>query len=218
MKALVIGATGATGKDLVAKLLEDPDFEEVHIFVRKAFETEHPKLTAHLVNFDHPEKWQGLVRGDVAFSCLGTTLKTAGSKDEQRKVDFDYQYNFAKIAKENEVEDYILVSSYGADPDSKIFYTRMKGELEREIEKLNFNKMTIFQPGILERKNSERPTEILSGKILNFANKLGVLEEQKPLPTNVLAQAMINASKIKSGGHSKIMLGSIFSFARRNDE
>src|SRR4051794_19435433 len=114
MKALVIGATGATGKDLVSKLLEDQDYEEVNIFVRKAAEINHPKLKTHIVNFEKPEEWKNLVHGDVAFSCLGTTLKDAGSKEAQKKVDYDYQLNFAKTARENNVDDYILVSSYGA--------------------------------------------------------------------------------------------------------
>ncbi|HCN12211.1 MAG: NAD(P)H-binding protein [Flavobacteriales bacterium] len=218
MKALVIGATGATGKDLVNKLLEDKDFQEVHAFVRRPLNIKNEKLKAHVVDFEKPEEWKDLVKGDVAFSCLGTTLKDAGSKDAQRKVDFDYQYQFAKNAKENEVEDYILVSSYGANPNSKIFYSRMKGELEKEVKNLHFNKMTIFQPGMLERKDSERTGEVLGGKIIKFANKLGICESQKPLPTDVLAQAMINSSKIKSYGYSKIKLGSIFSFAEKNND
>lgn len=216
MKALVIGATGATGKDLVSQLLTDKGYDEVNVFVRRPLAVENPKLKTHIVNFDKPEEWKDLVKGDVAFSCLGTTLKAAGSKEAQRKVDYDYQYNFAKAAKENEVEDYILVSSYGAHPKSKLFYSRMKGELEQSIKDLHFNKLTIFQPGMLERKDSERTGEVLGGKIIKFANKFGVLTQQKPLPTEVLAKAMINSSKIKSYGYSKIKLGSIFSFAEKN--
>lgn len=215
MKALVIGATGATGRDLVNQLLTDKDYDEVNVFVRRPLEVESPKLKTHIVDFEKPEEWKDLVNGDVAFSCLGTTLKDAGSKEAQRKVDYDYQYNFAKAAKENEVEDYILVSSYGANPKSKIFYSRMKGELEQSIKDLHFNKLAIFQPGMLERKDSERTGEVLGGKIIKFANKFGVLTQQKPLPTAVLAKAMINSSKIKSYGYSKIKLGSIFSFAEK---
>ena len=216
MKALVIGATGATGRDLVNQLLTDKDYDEVNVFVRRPLTVESPKLKTHIVDFEKPEEWKDLVDGDVAFSCLGTTLKDAGSKEAQRKVDYDYQYNFAKAAKENEVEDYILVSSYGANPKSKIFYSRMKGELEQSIKALHFNKLMIFQPGMLDRKDSERTGEVLGGKIIKFANKFGVLTQQKPLPTAVLAKAMINSSKIKSYGYSKIKLGSIFSFAEKN--
>ena len=213
MKARVIGATGATGRDLVNQLLTDKDYDEVNVFVRRPLTVESPKLKTHIVDFEKPEEWKDLVNGDVAFSCLGTTLKDAGSKEAQRKVDYDYQYNFAKAAKENEVEDYILVSSYGANPKSKIFYSRMKGELEQSIKALHFNKLMIFQPGMLDRKDSERTGEVLGGKIIKFANKFGVLTQQKPLPTAVLAKAMITSSKLKSYGYSKIKLGSIFSFA-----
>lgn len=218
MKALVLGATGATGKDLVEKLLQDNDFEEVHAFVRRPLEIENDKLHNHIINFEKPDEWKDLVKGDVAFSCLGTTLKAAGSKEAQRKVDFHYQYEFAKAARENDVEDYVLVSAYGANPKSKIFYSRMKGELENEVKDLHFNKLTIFQPGMLERKNSTRSGEVLGGKIIRFANKFGVLESQKPLPTDVLAQAMVNSSKIKSYGYSKIKLGTIFSFAEKGKD
>lgn len=218
MKALVIGATGATGKDLVNKLLEDKDFEEVHAFVRKPLHLENEKLKTHIVDFENPENWKSLVKGDVAFSCLGTTLKTAGSKEAQKKVDYDYQYNFAKAAKENKVEDYVLISAYGANPKSKIFYSRMKGELEQSVKDLHFNKITIFQPGMLDRKNTDRTGEVLGGKIIKFANKFGILEQQKPLPTDVLAQAMVNSAKIKSNGYSKIKLGSIFSFAEKKND
>lgn len=215
MKALVIGATGATGKELVKKLLEDPDFHEIHAFSRRNFSATHPKLTVHVIDFEKPEDWRHLVKGDVAFSCLGTTLKDAGSKTNQWKVDHDYQLDFAKAAKENQVEDYILVSSYGANSKSKLFYSRMKGALEEAVKALHFNKITIFQPGMLERKDSERSGEVLGGKIIKFANQLGLLTSQKPLPTEVLAQAMINAAKIKSNGYSKIKLGAIFSFAEK---
>jgi len=217
MKALVIGATGATGKDLVRQLLNDKEFDEVDIFVRKPVDIQNDKLKVHVVNFEKPEEWKDMVKGDVAFSCLGTTLKDAGSKEAQKKVDFDYQYEFAKAAKDNEVEDYILVSAYGANPQSKIFYSKMKGELEEAVKQLHFNKITIFKPGMLERKDSERTGEVLGSRIIKFANKLGLLESQKPLPTDILAKAMINSSKIKSNGYSSIKLGNIFCFAEKSN-
>ncbi|WP_265130597.1 NAD(P)H-binding protein [Chryseobacterium oranimense] len=217
MKALVIGATGATGKDLVKQLLNDKEFEEIDIFVRKPVDIQNDKLNVHIVDFEKPEEWKDKVKGDIAFSCLGTTLKDAGSKEAQRKVDFDYQYEFAKAAKENDVEDYVLVSAYGANPKSKIFYSKMKGELEEAVKQLHFNKITIFKPGMLERKDSERTGEVLGSRIIKFANKLGLLESQKPLPTDVLAKAMINSSKIKSNGYSSIKLGNIFCFAEKTE-
>lgn len=215
MKALIIGATGATGKDLVSQLLTDESFTEIVVFVRKPLETHNSKLTTHIVNFERPEEWKHLVTGDVAFSCLGTTLKAAGGKEAQWKVDFDYQYNFAKAAKENNVEDYILVSSFNADAKSRIFYSRMKGELEDKVKELEFKKITIFQPGMLLREESDRTGEVIASKIVKFITSLGLFKSQKPLPTTVLAKAMINAAKIKSYGYSEIKLASIFSFAEK---
>ena len=216
MKALVLGATGATGKDLTKLLLEDESFSEVHVFVRKPLNIENLKLKTHIVNFENFEEWENLILGDVAFSCMGTTLKAAGSKEAQRKVDYDFQFNFAKAAKKNGVEDFILVSAYGADPKSKIFYSRMKGELEEAIKNLNFEKTTFFQPGMLDRKGSERLGEVVGLKLLKFVNKIGLFKSQKPLPTEILAKAMVNAAKIKSNGFSKIKLAAIFNFAAKN--
>lgn len=218
MKALVIGATGATGKDLVKQLCQDSDFDEIDIFVRRRSDFHHEKVKAHLVDFDHPEEWKHLVKGDVAFSCLGTTLKSAGSKENQKIIDYDYQFNFARAAKDNGVEDYILVSAYGANPDSKIFYSRIKGELEEAVKNLKFEKTTIFKPGMLERKNTDRNGEVFGLKIIKFLNKLGLFKSQQPLPTEVLAKAMIVASKIKSNSFSEVKLHSIFSFAEKKTQ
>ena len=218
MKALVIGATGATGKDLVKQLCQDSDFDEIDIFVRRRSDFHNEKVKAHLVDFDHPEEWKHLVKGDVAFSCLGTTLKSAGSKENQKVIDYDYQFNFAKAAKENNVQDYILVSAYGASPDSKIFYSRIKGELEEAVKNLKFEKTTIFKPGMLERKNTDRNGEVFGLKIIKFLNKLGLFKSQQPLPTSILAKAMIVASKIKSNSFSEVKLHSIFSFAEKKTQ
>ena len=210
MKALLIGATGATGTDLLEKLLHDTTFDEVTIFVRKQIGFTNDKLKVHVVNFDRPDEWKHLVKGDVAFSCLGTTLKAAGSKEAQRKVDYDYQYNFAKAAKENNVAHFILVSSYGANSKSSIFYSRIKGELEEAVQALQFQKTTIFNPGMLQRKNTDRSGEVVMEKILRFINMLGLFKKHKPLSTEVLAQAMINAAKNQTNSYDIVKLNDIY--------
>ena len=155
MKALIIGATGATGKDLVTQLLADDTYSEVHCFVRKPLALTHPKLHAHVVDFETPEAWADLLRGDVAFSCLGTTLAVAGSKEAQWHVDYDYQYAFAEHCCQNGVATFVLVSAAGATAQSKLFYNRMKGQLEDAVKALGFPRLLIFQPSILIRSNSE---------------------------------------------------------------
>ncbi len=113
------------------------------------------------------------------------------------------------------MEDYILVSAYGANPKSKIFYSKMKGELEEAVKQLHFNKITIFKPGMLERKNSERTGEVLGSRIIKFANKLGLLESQKPLPTDILAKAMINSSKLKATATPVLNLEIFFALQKK---
>lgn len=215
MIALVIGATGATGKELVKAMDADPDFTEIHLFLRRDSSYTSPKIIQHKVNFDEPDSWAHLVKGDVAFSTLGTTLKDAGSKDAQWKIDYDYQYNFAKTARENGVWSFILVSAYGAKPNSPIFYSKLKGQLEEAVKKLHFPHTTIFKPGMLERENTQRVGEKIFLQGLKTLNKLGILKSQKPLHTRTLAQAMVNAAKIKSNGYAEISLGNIFSFAEK---
>lgn len=216
MNALLIGATGATGTDLLKKLLNDTSFDEVAVFVRKPIAVTNDKLKVHVVDFDRPEEWNHLVKGDVAFSCLGTTLKAAGSKEAQRKVDYDYQYNFARTAKENNVAHFILVSSFGANSKSDFFYSQIKGELEDAVKKLTFKKTTIFNPGMLQRKNTDRPGEVVAQKVVQFINMLGLFKKHKPLPTEVLAQAMMNAAKNQTNSYDIVKLNAIHELGINN--
>jgi uncharacterized protein YbjT (DUF2867 family) len=200
MHALAIGATGATGKDLLELLLRDDDFQRVDIFVRRDIDRSHAKLKVHVIDFDKREQWKDLVKGDVFFSCLGTTLKAAGSKEAQWRIDHDYQYEFAKAARENGVDNYLLVSSSGASPDSLLFYPRMKGKLEEAVKSLGFAKLSIFNPPILERKNTDRSGEVIALKVMRFITGLGLFRSQRPMPTEVLAKALVSAAKRGENG------------------
>ena len=211
MKGLIIGATGATGKDLLAKLLEDEAFSEIHSFVRKPMSISHPKLHAHVVDFDTPEAWADLLYGDVAFSCLGTTLAVAGSKDAQWRVDYDYQYAFAEHCKNNGVPTFVLVSAAGAKAQSKLFYNHMKGALEEAVKKLNFPRLLIFQPSVLIRSNSDRSGENFTVKAFKYLNKLGILKRYRPMPTEILAEKMLSAVYNSPKGTFTFALNKIFS-------
>lgn len=210
MKALIIGATGATGKDLVTQLLADDTYSEVHCFVRKPLTLTHPKLHAHVVDFETPEAWADLLRGDVAFSCLGTTLAAVGSKEAQWRVDYDYQYNFAEHCCNNGVPTFVLVSAAGAKAPSKLFYNRMKGQLEDAIKALGFARLLIFQPSVLVRKGSDRKGEQFGLKMIVFLNKLGLFKRYRPMPTAVLAQKMRKEVAISNKGIHTFTLDEIF--------
>lgn len=195
--ALIIGATGATGKDLVAQLLEDAAFDNVHIFVRRAVDLHHDKLHVHVVDFDKMDEWKDQLKGDVLFSALGTTIKKAGSQQAQWKIDYTYQYEVAKSAKANGVETMALVSSAWATADSKVFYTRMKGQLEEDVKKLGFRSLSIMRPPSLIRKDTDRLGERISVSLLQTLNKIGLLKSLRPMPTAQVAKAMI--SMVKEG-------------------
>ena len=210
MKALIIGATGATGKDLVTQLLADDTYSEVHCFVRKPLTFTHTKLHTHVVDFETPEAWADLLRGDVAFSCLGTTLAVAGSKEAQWRVDYDYQYNFAEHCRNNGVPTFVLVSAAGAKAQSKLFYNRMKGQLEDAVKELEFPRLLIFQPSVLIRSNSDRGAENFSVKATHFLNKIGLFKRYRPMPTTVLAQKMRKEVAIAPKGVHTFTLDEIF--------
>lgn len=200
MKAIIIGATGATGKDLVEQLISSPYFSEIIIFIRRKSPFQHSKITEHIIDFNDTKQWKSWVKGDVLFSCLGTTLADAGSKEAQYQVDYTYQFEFAKAAKENGVPQYILVSAGYANPDSWFFYTKMKGKLEESVKALHFERTVILQPPALERKNSERTAEIITTKTFSFLAKLPFLSGIKPMKTNQLAEAMVTLSLQKERG------------------
>ncbi len=216
MQATLIGVTGATGKDLLQLLLNDTQVEQVTIFVRRAPAIQHEKLKTHLIDFDQPSEWSHLVQGDVLFSCLGTTLKAAGSKEAQRKVDYYYQLQFAKAARENNVPAFVLVSSEYASSKSPFFYPKIKGELEDEVKKLNFPKLIIFNPPLLDRAGSDRKGEVVAMKIAKFFNAVGLLKSMQPLSTKILAQAMLHAAKTFRNGAYSIKGQKIREYAKKS--
>lgn len=195
MNAIILGATGATGRDLLELLLQDGDCNRIDIFVRRVPEIKHEKLVVHVVDFEQPDQWKHLVKGDVLFSCMGTTLKTAGSKEAQKRVDYDYQLAFARAARENDVKAYVLVSSVGASKNSPVFYSQIKGQLEDDVKALHFEKLIIFNPPLLIRKNTDRNGEKMAEKVIVFLNRMGLLKSATPLSTETLAKAMVLAVK-----------------------
>ncbi|MRG46692.1 NAD(P)H-binding protein [Chitinophaga sp. SYP-B3965] len=212
MKALIIGATGATGKDLVNVLLQDPAYTAVVIFVRRPSGMTHPKLLEILTDFDKLDEVGAQITGDVCFLCLGTTLKAAGSKEKQWHIDYDIPLKFAGIASEKGIPRMVLLSAHGASSNSGVFYSRMKGKLEEDIASLAFDQYIVFKPGMLLRKNTDRSGERIMAGVLNFLNSLGVIRKFRPLPTAVLAEKMAKAPKVLTAGKHVIALDKIFGF------
>lgn len=199
MKVVIIGATGATGKELLELLMASPEVTEIVALVRKPLPVKHTKLKEQV---DRIGEWDEAITADVAFSCMGTTLKAAGSKEAQYKVDYGYQYEFARIAKSKQIPTFILVSSTSANPESSLFYSRMKGELEQAVEALNFKNLIVFRPGPLLRPDSDRAGEKISVAIISFLNKLGLLRKIAPLPVKALAALLFQYAVRSPAGHT----------------
>lgn len=213
LTANVIGATGLVGKQLVQQLLNDERFEKVRIFVRRDTALKHPKLEQKIVDFRNTESWKKLLTGDILFSALGTTLKQAGSKEKQYEIDFTFNLNFAQKAKENGIENYVLVSSVGANSKSGIFYTRMKGELDEAVSKIGFSNLVILRPASLTgpRENG-RMAEEISIPILNFLTRF-TMKNYRPISDVTVAKAMINAADGKTGGKTIYEGAEVFNLA-----
>jgi uncharacterized protein YbjT (DUF2867 family) len=212
--ALLIGATGLVGAALVDLLLDDSQFEKVKVFVRRGTGKWHSKLEEHRVDFDALDTWKEMLKGDVLFSALGTTLKKAGSKEAQYKIDFIYQYEVAKAAAENGVPVLVLVSSAGATPQSRIFYSRIKGELEQEVQTFSFSYIHILQPGILKGQRQEfRMGERIGIGILNVLGTLPGLRKYRPVPAATVARAMRNAAFRQQQNVERWTLEGVFALA-----
>jgi len=216
--AIVIGATGLVGEQLVKLLLKDTRFLKVKTFVRRSMGINDPKLEEHLIDFDNSDGWKRLVTGDVLYSALGTTLRAAGSKDAQYRIDYTYQYKFAKVAAANEVKEYVLISAAGSSPESKIFYSRIKGELERDIKKLPFETIHIIRPGMLAgERHKVRTGEQLGVGIMNVIAVIPGLSKLKPIQGREVAQAMVNATFRRVVGIHTYTMGEVFELARINN-
>ena len=214
--AIVIGATGLVGRNLVQLLLKDTRFDRVKTFVRRSGNFKHQKLEEYIVDFDQPDPWKKLVTGDVLYSAMGTTLRAAGSKEAQYKIDYAYQYRVAKIGVDNGVPEYVLISAAGSDTRSKIFYSRMKGELERDIKKLPFETIHIIHPGMLAGARAEvRTGEKLGIRLMNIIGMIPGLGMLKPIPGMEVAHAMINATFRHVTGIHTYTMGAVFKLAKR---
>jgi uncharacterized protein YbjT (DUF2867 family) len=203
--AVVIGATGLIGTQLVQLLLNDNTFTEVRILVRKPVEFSHMKLNVQLVVFDdYVDLKEKIGAGHSLFCCVGTTgKKVQGDKAAYRKVDYKIPVNAAHAAVENGFKKYLLVSAIGADKNSRNFYLHLKGSVEDEIAKLPFESIHYFRPSLLlgDRKEfrvGERIAQVsMSALSFLFA---GPLKKYKAMESSDVAKAMVAASKLEGKG------------------
>lgn len=202
--AIIIGSTGMIGTQLLDLLLQSEQYSQITSLVRRSSGISHAKLNELVVDFDTPENWKEQVKGDVLFSCMGTTMASAKTKENQFKVDYSYQFLVASIAAANNVAEYVLISSTGANDKSSNFYLQMKGKLDKDVMSLKFNKTHILRPGQLYGvRHESRLGENIGLKVSFALNKIGLFKKYKPIHSRELAQAMMNVTlKPQSGIYS----------------
>ncbi len=196
--ALLFGASGLVGGHCLDLLLHDDAYQSVVAFVRRGLTVSHPKLRTEVIDFDRPEDYEALIKGDDLFCCLGTTIAVAGSQEQFYKVDFTYPHRIALAAARNGVRQFLLVSSVGADSGSSIFYSRVKGELEDAVRKIPFERVRIFRPSLLLGDRKEfRLGEKIGAVLSVIASPLlfGPLRKYRPIKARDVAAEMIAVAK-----------------------
>jgi uncharacterized protein YbjT (DUF2867 family) len=201
MRAIIIGATGLVGNLVLNELLSDGDFSEVRIFVRRSTGISHPKLKEFVNPMKDIGSLKSEIQGDVLFNAIGTTIKQAGSKAEQQRIDRDLPIAFAGIASGNEVSMMLNVSSVGANINGG-FYLKTKAEMEQGTEKFFPGKVFHFRPGLLIGNRKEfRFAEKISTGVMNVIDPIltGGSKKYRSMPVDKLAKAMVNLSKNPAG-------------------
>lgn len=192
--ALLLGATGLVGSHCLRLLLDDPAYERVRVLVRRAPDVRHPRLETHLVDFDQLEAHAASFAVDDVYCCLGTTMARAGSEAAFRRVDHDYPVQAAELAAAAGAEQFLMVSALGADPQSRIFYNRVKGEAEAAVKRLPFRAVWVLRPSLLlgdrkELRVGERLASAVSRPLAPLL--LGRLRRYRPIQAEEVARAML---------------------------
>ena len=200
---LLIGASGLIGSELVQLLLRDDKIKSLKVFVRKTLAITDQKLIELLVDFEHLEDFKDEFQGDALFCCIGTTRKKTPDLAAYKAIDYGIALAAAKLARSNQVPQVHLVSAIGAAISSKIFYNRLKGEIEKDVLKLDFPTTVIYQPAMLIGKRSEsRPAEFIAQKLMPFFDVflLGKAQKYHSIEAKKVAESMLtNLHKSQKG-------------------
>lgn len=197
LKALIAGATGLTGSFLLPLLLNDSRYAEVIVLSRRTPALKHPKIKLILTEGKNLEEISDQLQADHVFCCLGTTMKKAGSREAFEAVDLKYPVELAKICRQNGAGHFLLISALGANPDSGIYYSRIKGLCEEKIKALGYPRLSIFRPSILDGPRTEHRAGEALGLIISrlIAPLLfGGMKKYRPTKVQDLAERMAKAA------------------------
>ena len=195
--ALIAGGSGLVGGQLLRQLLESKEYSRVTALVRRPLSLTHSKLEQVIVDFSNLEKVSADLHCDVAFCCLGTTIRAAGSQEKFRAIDQTAVLAFAWAAKRHGAQRFFTISSLGADAQSRFFYNRVKGETEEALTILGFPTLRIFRPSLLLGSRPQpRWGERIAAVILWVVEPLlvGRLKKYRAIEAAVVARAMERCS------------------------
>ena len=202
--ALLAGATGLVGWQLLNLLLSDPFYQKVYVLTRRKLSLQHPKLEQVVIDYDTLSASNPLPAVQDVFCCLGTTMKKAGSKEAFRKVDYGYPFDLAKRAAEKGASRYLLVSAMGANKSSLFFYNRVKGDVEEAVSKVvSYKAVYIFRPSLLlGHRKEDRKGEALAQKLTRVLRPfmVGPFRKYRPIQAHVVAEGMLAAAKSDERG------------------
>lgn len=218
MKALLAGATGLVGARVLDRLARDAAWDHVTVLVRtppRRLPAGPDRIRLVVSDFDHLHALRPFPRSDAVFCCLGTTIRKAGSTDAFRRVDRDYVIDLARRAKAAGATRFALVSALGADPGSRVFYSRVKGEVERDLRAMDWPHLAILRPSMLDGDRAEfRLGERVA---LALAAPFGLLIPAKwrPIAAEIVAAAMVSAARDAEPGTRVIESDEIRTVASR---
>jgi uncharacterized protein YbjT (DUF2867 family) len=195
--ATLVGATGLIGAQILQQLLEDPDFAIIKVLVRRPIDLTHPKVQLILLDFANEAAYQAAIAGsDVVFCSVGTTLKQVnGDMVAYRKIDYDIPVNAARFCAATACPKFLLVSSIGADSQSRNFYLKLKGEVEEKVGSLGLSTVSIFRPSMLLGQRAEFRLGEKIGQVLMGALAFLIPAQYKAIEATTVARAMIAAAK-----------------------
>lgn len=201
--AVIIGATGAVGKEILKEILGSEYYERIYVLGRNSILRlpEDGRLTKIVIDFENMRFDASILDDADVFAALGTTIKIAGSKENQRKIDVDYSVNFAKLC-EGKIRSFNVVSAIGANSKSKNFYNSLKGELEDALKELNLGVLRIFQPSLLISKREDgRFLEKLFIKISPLFQILlkGKMKKYSPIEASLLGKVIVRFATENKG-------------------
>lgn len=201
--ALLVGASGLIGGHCLRELLSEDVYEKVTILVRRELPVKNSKLVQRIVDFDTLPSLDDFPQADDCFCSLGTTIKNAGSQESFYRVDFTYVNELATLASKHGARQFLMISSLGADAGSRVFYNRVKGEIEEAVKKLPFRGTAIFRPSILRGDRTEsRPGERIAGAVMSGLSflMLGPLRRYRPIHAARVARAIVNVARMDLQG------------------